>query len=203
MFAKVENNAVTKYQENLPKAHVFADGSSNGNFDLLDQATQIAEGWYPVEDVKPSFTAEIQRLVLDTTDIQANKVVRTYIVEDIPLAELKAVKFEQIKNLQEEKLNNSTFVFEGEIFSFSKETAENVSQLQAYITSGATFPSPFSWTRTNQTEHPMDQATFTAFGQALAQHKLSIAVAAKTHLATVNALTDAQAIVDYDVTANW
>lgn len=203
MFVKVENGIVVKKTSSLPKAYTFSNGESTGNFDLLDSSVQIAEGYYPLIENKPTYNSNIQKLVLATEVINAENVTHNYAVQDIPIATLKASKFEEIENVLQAKLGLSQFTFDSQVFNFHQQAASDVTQLQTLLGLGAQFPNPFSWTQADGEEYPMDQVAFVQFANALATHKLGLIGTAKFHVASVKALINAQEIYDYDYSGGW
>jgi len=80
MYKVLNGDIVNK---NLPKSGII-NGTSIMNYHRLPQETLIAEGWLPVEEVKPEYNAETERLRLDSEVIEKDKIVRTYLVEAIP-----------------------------------------------------------------------------------------------------------------------
>lgn len=203
MYAKVENGEVVELMQKLPKHHTFANGNRTGNFDIIDTATQVAEGYYPVEDVRPNYNPNTQSLLFARYDIEAAVVKRVYQSANIPLADAKAAKIGDINDLLETKLLNSQFTYGGEVFNFTPSTASEASELRAALSAGMPFPSGFSWTQANGKEMPMDEASFTAFGLTVAGHKLTLVGTAKAHVANVSALTTVAAVADYDESAGW
>ena len=77
----VENGVITK--QRLPKSGII-NGATVLNYHKLPQETLIAEGWLPVEEVKPDYDVETERLKLDSEVIEEDRIVRTYIAEAIP-----------------------------------------------------------------------------------------------------------------------
>jgi len=69
--------------QRLPKSGIIK-GATIMNYHKLPQKTLIAEGWLPVEEIKPDYNAETERLRLDSEVIEKDKIVRTYLVEAIP-----------------------------------------------------------------------------------------------------------------------
>ena len=69
--------------QRLPKSGVI-NGATIMNYHNLPQETLEAEGWLPVEEVKPEYNVETERLKLDSEVIEADRIVKTYTVEAIP-----------------------------------------------------------------------------------------------------------------------
>lgn len=202
MYAQVKNGAVVKELRELPKAHRFSDGRSTGNFDLMDQTTRIDEGFYPLIDNPPAYEAH-QRAEPDGYDIGTDLVTKQYIVEVRPIDELRAEKLRELEMLSAEKLNSGTFQFGGDDFNFSLATASSVSELEASVLAGHSFPTPFSWTNAEGAEVPMDHEQFVQFGLAVRNYKLGIFQQQKIHRAMINGLTDAAAVAAYDLAGGW
>ena len=69
--------------QRLPKSGVI-NGATVLNYHKLPQETLLTEGWLPVEEVKPDYDVETERLKLDSEVIEEDRIVRTYIAEAIP-----------------------------------------------------------------------------------------------------------------------
>jgi hypothetical protein len=203
MYAKVNEGVVVKVLNTLPKAHTFLDGSKTGNFDIMPDHIHIAEKFYPLVEVKPSYDRRIEDLVVDSDVITSLKVTRTYVTQPKDIDILKSQVIRKIERRRDGLSNQSLFQFSNEVFVFSEEVASNVTELRSLVESGVPFPSPFSWTQEDGTEFPMNEATFISFGQTVGAYKLGLIGAAKTHIAAVNALTSALAVVDYDFSSGW
>jgi hypothetical protein len=205
MHIKVENGATKgRVLRELPKVHTFADGSKTGNFDSMDTATHVAEGYYPLEEVKPTYDHRIERLTSYADDIQAAKVVRTWTKESISIEVLKSQKIRKIENYEASLAGNSLFRYDDKTWTLSAESASNVDGLQTAMSlPGATFPNPFSWTDADGNEVPMSEAYFQGFAGTMLVAKLTIAGASKTHKAAVSALTEPLDVVEYDYRAGW
>ena len=106
MYAKVINNQVVGSSYSLPHVHADIDG-----FERLPLAEQIARGIYPMEEVKPALAFnevddgdkdENNNPVLrkvpteaygqSTDEILADRVVRTYAVIPLAVADIKDEK---------------------------------------------------------------------------------------------------------------
>lgn len=203
MYAKVENGTVAQTLSRLPKTHTFSDGSKTGNFDAMPVATQVAEGYYPVIENRPTYDVQTQRLAVASDTINAEDVTRNYNAEDIPLSELKATKIAEVELLLSDKLALSQFTYDGETFNFHQQAADDATQLQTLLGIGFQFPIGFSWTKADGDEHPLNQVEFVNFANTLAGHKLGLIGTAKTHVATIKAFTTAAEVVAYDIEAGW
>lgn len=201
MFCLLKNNRVAKVLRTLPKAMIFPDGSSCGNFDLLDAEKKKEAGYYSYIDVRPSFDSNTQRLKeLDVT-ISGTTVTTNYEIEDISITEQKIKRIKEIDDILKGKLKESVFEFDGEQFDFSQQVANDASQLLSVVEAGTPFPNGFSWTQRNRNEMAMDLEKFKLFTNKLAAHKLGIIGAAKYHIAMINNLTEN--IYNYNVNQGW
>lgn len=204
MYAFVQNGQVITSSPQVPTSWRFSDGRTTGNFDLLSPAEQIAEGWYPLVEVTPEYDQELQRPGGSLDDIQSAQVVRTVIIEDIPLADLQSARLLELQMLLAGKLSASLLTFNGAAFQFNEQLAANCAQLQTSLSvPGVTFPSPFSWTQAEGAEFPMDQAAFESFAAAVAAFKLGLYAAYKAHAAAIKAQTDRSAVATYDISTGW
>jgi len=82
---QVINGKIERYK--LPKTGTLSDGRTVSGYHLLDEETLKEEGWLPLEDIKPEYNPEIQYIKPTGYDIFSDKVVKKYIVKDIPLEE--------------------------------------------------------------------------------------------------------------------
>ena len=82
---QVINGKIAQYS--LPKTGTLKSGSTVSGYHLLDEETLQEEGWLPLEDIKPEYNPEMQYAQLTGYDIFSDKVVKKYIVKDIPLEE--------------------------------------------------------------------------------------------------------------------
>ncbi len=69
--------------QRLPRTGTI-NGATVMNYHKLPQETLIAEGWLPVEEVKPDYNVETERLRLDSEVVEAGRVLATYAIEAIP-----------------------------------------------------------------------------------------------------------------------
>ena len=84
-LVQVINGEIT--QRSLPKTGTLKNGSTVSGYHLLDEEILLDEGWLPLEDIKPEYDVETQYLSNDGYEILEDKVVKKYIVKDIPLEE--------------------------------------------------------------------------------------------------------------------
>jgi len=74
-------------QRNLPKTGKLSDGRWVSNYHLLPEDKLKAEGWLPVEENKPDFDPDIERLVFSHYEILDDKVIVHYKAENRPAPE--------------------------------------------------------------------------------------------------------------------
>ena len=79
---QIIDNKITKYS--LPKSGRLSTGETVSGYHLLDEEILKQEGWLPLEDIKPEYNKETHCLVDDGYDIQEDKVIKLYKVEEIP-----------------------------------------------------------------------------------------------------------------------
>lgn len=82
IYAKVEDGQVI--QVGLLSTGILKDGRTVSNYHLLPQNILIAEGWLPCEEIKPGYDKATQHIVIDTKEVQEDKVILTYKVIEIP-----------------------------------------------------------------------------------------------------------------------
>ena len=77
-------------EKQLPQSWILIDGSSTGNFNIMPQATHIAEGWLAVTiDNSPTFDRDIQTAGSYTYTLFAVHAEKLRTVTDKPLATVK------------------------------------------------------------------------------------------------------------------
>lgn len=195
-------NQSKEYRE-LPQSYTFADGSTTGNFRDMPDATHKAEGFYPLEEVKPVFDYRIETLEFCHYEEMATKVKKHYVKVARDIDVLKSKKLQSLERHKESMLGNSLFQHDDHVWLLTLQAANDATQLQTLVGLTAQFPTPFSWTDADGNEVAMDQVQFTQFSTALAAQKLQIIGAAKQHLAAINALTDPLQVVEYDFSSGW
>lgn len=71
-------------QYKLPSTGTLKDGRTVSGYHLLDAETLKQEGWLPLEDITPKYNNETQYLIHDGYKVFEDKVVKLYVVKDIP-----------------------------------------------------------------------------------------------------------------------
>ena len=82
---QVINGEIKQYS--LPKTGTLKDGSTVSGYNLLGEDILRAEGWLPLEDVKPEYDEKTQYLASDGYEILEDKVIRKYRIEEISKTE--------------------------------------------------------------------------------------------------------------------
>lgn len=115
-LVQVENGEIIQY--NLPKVGVLKDGSTVSCYDILmksDLELAKQEGWIPLEDNQPTYNEETQYLVDDGYEILVDKVVKKYIVENVPIVEDIQPQPSEI-DLLNEKIDTQNIILEEILF---------------------------------------------------------------------------------------
>jgi len=81
-----------KIELSLPTSGILQDGRTVSNYHLLPAKTLTAEGWKPIEEVKPVYNEATQYLAVDTAIDVGDKITVTYKAVDIPADELAAME---------------------------------------------------------------------------------------------------------------
>jgi len=76
----------------LPTSGTLSDGRTVSNYHLLPAEMLIAEGWKPIEEVKPAFDEATQYLQMDSAVDTGDKITVTYVAVAIPTDELSAME---------------------------------------------------------------------------------------------------------------
>jgi len=74
-----------KTELGLPATGILNDGRTVSNYHLLPLETLVAEGWKPMEEVKPTYDEATQYLAVDTAIDTGTKITVTYKAVDIPI----------------------------------------------------------------------------------------------------------------------
>ena len=94
---QVKENKIVKYS--LPKTGMLSTGETVSGYHLLDEETLRSEGWLPLEDIRPEYDSETHYLQPSGYDIQEDKVVKLYTINEIP--ERESDPMERIRELEE------------------------------------------------------------------------------------------------------
>lgn len=94
---QVLNGEIIRYS--LPRTGTLSTGETVSGYHLLPAETLEQEGWLPVEDIKPEYDAETQRLAPDGYEILPEKVVKKYRIEPLPEPRLNLQQ--QVEELQQ------------------------------------------------------------------------------------------------------
>ena len=81
-----------KTELSLPISGTLSDGRTVSSYHLLPLETLTAEGWKPIEEVKPAFDEATQYLEVDTAVDAGNKITVTYKAVNILVDELAAME---------------------------------------------------------------------------------------------------------------
>lgn len=74
-----------KTELTLPFTGILKDGRTVSNYNLLPTETLKAEGWKPMEEVKPTYDEATQYLAVDTAIDAGDKITVAYKAVDIPI----------------------------------------------------------------------------------------------------------------------
>lgn len=116
-MVQVINGEITQYF--LPKVGTLKDGSQVSGYHLLDLEILLDEGWLPLVGTVPSYDLETQYLIDDGYEILEDKVIKKYIVEDIPAQEPS-----EIEKLQEENEKMKATLKSLERFTLDSSTTQ-------------------------------------------------------------------------------
>lgn len=97
----------------LPRTGYLSDGSSVSGYDILmrsDPELAKEEGWLLLEDNPPEYDKKTQYIINDGYEILEDKVIKKYIVEDIPDIPEKPT----VEELQEQVLELQEYILEQE-----------------------------------------------------------------------------------------
>lgn len=210
MYAKIESGSVVDWLNQLPKQHTFADGSKIGNFDILPEAKQVEEGYYPVIDETPVYDATYEELQLGDTMINADNVTRTYVKVLRDLDIMKGEKLDHIEALRQEKLKKGTFTVGAPVndtFVFRNNgegnTTLDVMKAKMAADAGLLDLTSFTWTNSVGEEVVLGVLGFPVFMAAAATYEATIDATAKYKRGEVKALTTQQEVAAYDPKTGW
>lgn len=80
MYARITD----KTELYLPSSGTLSDGRTVSNYNLLPNDVLLAEGWKPLEEVKPVFDEATQILQFNSAIDNGASIVATYIAVDKP-----------------------------------------------------------------------------------------------------------------------
>lgn len=85
--------------QTLPSSGQLANGLWVSNYNLLPDDMLLAEGWLPLEEVRPVLT-DGQYYQLDSAIEENGKIVATYIAIDIPAPAVDPIVEESIQQME-------------------------------------------------------------------------------------------------------
>lgn len=115
-MVQVENGEIIQYS--LPKTGTLKDGRTVSGYDaLMKSGVELStqEGWLPLEDNPPTYNEETQYLVDNGYEILVDKVVKKYIVENVPIVEDIPTQPSEI-DLLNEKIDTQNIILEEILF---------------------------------------------------------------------------------------
>ena len=160
----------------------------------------LAIGWPPFRDA--GFDAAQLKSTGATDQVAGSEVLRTHTTGPRELGNLQALRRENILSRRHAAMHGG-IVFAGRDWDSDPATVQTVNLIATALSDGEILPAGFTWRDLTGAEVTVDEAQFKAFRNALAAHFVSAAKNAADHLAAVDALADAQAVIDYDFTAGW
>ncbi|QKS70268.1 hypothetical protein FLK61_34065 [Paenalkalicoccus suaedae] len=83
MYAHIKNGEIDRFAS-LPKVLRLEDGQTISGFNLLPHEVHKSHGWLPVEEVVEEYDTDTHYATNPQTEVQENKVVRTWEVAQIP-----------------------------------------------------------------------------------------------------------------------
>lgn len=96
MYCKIVDGQITEYNRTRKQIGVGANSP---------ESVCIAKGYLPIEDNQPAIDTATQRLGGNTYEILADKVVKHYIVVDIPLEEIMTAKAKEAERAVQAHIN--------------------------------------------------------------------------------------------------
>ena len=102
-YVLVENGVVV--QDGLPTAGTLKNGCTVSGYNLLDESTLKGEGWIPAEESIPNYDPVTQVAVFDSYDVQTDRVIKRYAIQEIPLSESELLA--QLQNARMSQLENA------------------------------------------------------------------------------------------------
>ena len=81
-MVQVKDNKIISYF--LPTTGILSNGRTVSGYNLLDKETLKNEGWLPLKDIKPEYNSKTHYLQVDKYDIKTDRVIKSYIIAEIP-----------------------------------------------------------------------------------------------------------------------
>lgn len=190
-YAQVINNEIKRINVTLPTVIGNTSIGLNGSHPEL----------FPITGSAPAYDSATQRLSGPTYSFTGTEVQRVYTVDDIPLADLKAVLIDRI-NTQRDTLETQGFDYSGKRFQSDERSAARIANAALTAqTVGATFT--VDWAAEDNTTLTLDAAGMLGMQAALTQRAATLHYYGRTLKAQVDASTTASELAAIDVTAGW
>lgn len=106
-------------------------------------------------------------------------------------------------NAERERRNFLPIAYAGSLFDANATALRNIAGWQTQLAAGAVLPEGFVWRDADNVDHPADAAFLNGLGAAITLRGTALYQAAWAHKAALSALTDIDAILAYDLAANW
>lgn len=209
MYLDTRNGSIIS---SLPQQHVFTnsshllirDGSSTGDFNAMDEAFHIAEGFLPLTETTPEYDARYQNVSVNEPVISEDGESATvdYSVIDKDIDQLKAARCSDVNTLRDQKFI-SGYSFGGNVYDSTPAAVVDVQGVVLSVVMGVELPENFAWKTADNSYVPMVADDVKGLGVALMNFRTSVYVASWTHKAVINSLETALEVVDYDITEGW
>jgi hypothetical protein len=169
-------------------------------FSRWSPAELLAIGWPPFREERFDQAHLKSTGVSDT--ITGSEMLRSHTTAPRPVADLQALRRADILS-QRDAVMHGGIVFAGRAWPSGAVTVDAVTLIATALTDGETLPAGFTWRDLTGAEVEVSEAQFKAFRNSLAAHFVKAAKNAADHAAAVDALADAQAVIDYDFSTGW
>ncbi len=195
-YCEVINGTITKYN--------IKHGKPYGNVSFGKNSTDDeyrAVGLYPIVGSQPQYDRAIQNISSPTYEVdEATKTInKVYVVSGKPLDDVKAKKLEELAAKAFEVEIQGVTVGSDEIGT-DRESVGRVTGALSLMgrnpTATTDFKTKGGWAVANK-------AALEAIQDAIWSHVKGVAANEKSHYDAINALTTAQEVVDYDISAGW
>lgn len=104
---------------------------------------------------------------------------------------------------ERERRGHLPVVYAGALFDADERAQRNVAAWQTQLAGGAALPDGFVWRDAANADHPAGPAFVNGLGVAITLRGTLLYRAAWAHKSAINALTDFDAVMAYDLTGGW
>ncbi len=169
-------------------------------FSRWTPAELLAIGWPPFRESR--FDQTVYRSTGTGDAITGDEVIRSHTTTLASLGRLKDHRRVEIIARRDAVMGGG-LDFGGSAFDTDPGTVATVNLIATALLDGETLPPSFTWRDRDGAPVAVPDTAFKNFRNALARHFALAHKNADDHLTAIGALSEAQAVVDYDASTGW